>query len=415
MRINKRKSKAQRLTINVYHHYPTQKKSYLGKLGTALIILVAVICGTMVMTEPVTSARAADGKQSETLVISDDNITVNFDANGDVIGWSRNEEALPVQLPKRNITVDEQGMTVIQIEDPDSLIFDQKLMEIEQMPHLRPVDTAAIKLATAYDEAKSAPHPYMQNNGRINFYFGTMNPRLQCRPLRLTDIELEPGEQISKIHVSDTARWSVSLATSGTLDYLVTHVIVKPMLPDIAANLLIHTDRRTYSIELLSVTQDQYMPYVGFIYPEITPEARAEDEASWNNLLRQYGLANGVKSAKDRAANMSGTDNARLTDAAKIYTGYTMKVTAGGKKQKELVWFPTDVYDANGKTYVVMPEKVKLADVPAFFVKHNGRETLANYRLDQNKIIVDRIFDIGILQLGKDRVAIYRDKPIGQD
>lgn len=377
----------------------------------ALFTILMLIAGTMFIQEPVRVAGAANsGTKMEdgTATISDESIEVTFDSEGYVTGWTRSEEQLPIQLPKRNITIDEQGNTVIQIDDPDSLIFDRLLLEVERLPEVRAVDEQAIKLAKEYDSAAKAPTPYMQNNGRINFYFGTMNPRLQCRPLRLTDIELEPGERLTKIHVSDTARWSVTVAVSGGIDNLVTHVIVKPLLPEIAANLLIHTDRRTYSIELLSVANDQYMPYVGFIYPEVVASDPVTDE-SFQKLREQYGL---VDKAQAQSVRRRQTESAQLADPATIYTGYTIRSTRGNKN---VVWKPKDVYDANGKTYIVMDEKVGVADAPTFFIKYNGRETLANYRIDGNKYVVDRIFDIGILTIGKDRVAIYRNKPIGQN
>jgi type IV secretory pathway VirB9-like protein len=181
---------------------------------------------------------------------------------------------------------------------------------------------------------------------------------------------------------------------------------LKPQLPDIAANLLIHTDRRTYSIELISLTTEEYMPFVGFLYPEQPQQTSIADSESWENLLKQYQLAN---DAQSRENEKKARNNARLADPATIYTGYTVKVTKG----KNIAWKPKDVYDANGKTYIVMPDKMQITESPVFFIKQNGREKLTNYRVEGNIYIVDRIFDIGILTIGKDRVAIYRKTPVG--
>jgi type IV secretion system protein VirB9 len=324
----------------------------------------------------------------------------------DGIGWGEDPLAgLPVQLPSRVVHTDDDGNTVIEIDDPESAEFEKKLAEIDRIPLMRTVDEAAVVLANAYAEAKGAPKPFMQDNGRINFYYGTMNPRIICRPLRLTDIELEPGEQIKNIHISDSTRWSVSGAWSGGPENLVTHIIVKPQLPDIAANLLLHTDRRTYSLELVSVVSGQYMPFVGFIYPVTPDTSRVADAESWQDLLAQYKTADNV-----RTAAAVQERNARMVDPADIYTDYTVKVTAGNKK---VAWKPTSVYDANGKTYIVMPEAMKFTEAPAMFIKQSGKEKLTNYRVHGNVYIVDRLFDIGILTVGKDRVAIYRKSPVG--
>jgi|GEM_PF-1776702 len=388
--------------------YLKNKSGVISTVGVmGILTLIFLLVGTMLIKEPVKIAGASDAGTPPT-VVSGDDIEITFDEDGNVTGWSRFDPQLPVQLPKRNVAVDEQGNTIIQIDDPDSLIFDQQLLEVEKMPEIRSVDEQAIKLAKEFDAAAKAPTPYMQNNGRINFYFGTMTPRLQCRPLRLTDIELEAGERVARINVSDTARWSISVATSGAITNLTTHVIVKPLLPDIAANLLIHTDRRTYSIELLSVTKDQYMPYVGFIYPEVIATDPLTNE-SYQKLLEQYSLADKAQAQKTKTKQQA---NARLADPANTYIDYKITVTRGNKN---VVWKPKTVYDANGKTYIVMDEKIGVADAPTFFIKHNGKETLANYRIEGNKYIVDRLFDLGILTIGKDRVAIYRAKPVGQD
>jgi type IV secretion system protein VirB9 len=347
-----------------------------------------------------------DGKK----IIEQDDLEIMLDGRGNVIGWKRkqNENDVPFQLPSRNTRTDEEGNTIIEVDDPDSIIFDQKLFEVEKLPEIRPVDEAAIELAEAYSAAAEAPRPFMAaQNGRINFYYGTMNPRIICRPLRLTDIELEPGEQIKNVHISDSARWSVSGAWSGDLESLVTHVILKPQLPDIAANLLIHTDRRTYSIELISLTTEQYMPHVGFLYPETTQQANIADSESWENLLKQYQLANNEKAEKNEKNKQS---NARLADPASIYMDYAIKVTRG----ENIAWKPKHAYAASGKTYIVMPDKMQITESPVFFVKQNGREKLTNYRVEGNIYIIDRIFDLGILTVGKDRVAISRKTPIGK-
>ena len=298
------------------------------------------------------------------------------------------------------------GDQVVEVEDPASAAFQEKLKALDRMPPMRGIDTAAQRLARAYDEAKGAPMPYMQDNGRINFYFGTLNPRIVCRPLRLTNIELEPGEIVRNVHISDSARWLVSGAASGTDDLLTTHIIIKPQLPEIAANMLVHTDRRTYSLELISVLEGQYMPSVGFVYPEVPAGTKAADAESWSMLLSMYQQADIVKNAAAVQEIARETAlGARGTDPEAVYTRYTIRVIKGGN----IPWKPASVYDAAGHTYIVMPNLMQVTESPAFFIKADGREKLTNYRVEGNLYIVDRLFDIGILQVGGDRVAIYRD------
>jgi type IV secretion system protein VirB9 len=180
-------------------------------------------------------------------------------------------------------------------------------------------------------------------------------------------------------------------------------VIVKPQVPDIAANMLIHTDRRTYSLEFVSKSDGQFMPYVGFVYPEVSGTRKAADAESWKRLLALYKRADDVKVSE--AARPATEENARAVDPEKLFTKYTIKTVKG----RDIPWKPASAYDAGGHTYIVMPEKMFVTESPAFFIKANGREKLTNYRVEGNIYIIDRLFDIGILQVGGDRVAIYRD------
>ncbi|MDR3077076.1 MAG: TrbG/VirB9 family P-type conjugative transfer protein [Synergistaceae bacterium] len=301
------------------------------------------------------------------------------------------------------------GDEVIEVEDPDSAALAEKMAAIDRPLPMRGIDNSAVNLAKAYDAAKGAPAPYMQENGRINFFFGTLNPRIVCKPLRLTDIELEPGERVQNVHISDAVRWIVSGAASGPEDALTTHVIVKPQLPDISANMLVHTDRRTYSIELVSITEGQFMPFVGFVYPEMPGRTKAADAESWQRLLDMYRRADEATRSREEAETARLRDlGARGIDPREAYLKYTIKTVKG----KNIAWKPIAAYDAGGHTYVKMPGMMQVTEAPAFFIKANGKELLTNYRVEGDTYIVDRLFDIGILQVGGDRVAIYRDDPV---
>jgi type IV secretion system protein VirB9 len=312
----------------------------------------------------------------------------------------------PVQLPSRypaggrSVPADKDA----EYEDPKAAAFERKLEKLDGVPPIRPIDRAAITLAESYDSARNAPKPNI-DGGRINFFYGTMNPRIVCRPLRLTDIELEPGEQITNVHVSDPVRWSVSGSWSGAGDTLVTHVIVKPQLPDISANLLVHTDRRTYSIDLVSTAEGRFMPYVGFVYPEVPSLMKAANDESWKELDARYKAAEKEKGLEEGR-------RAKALDPANIYLDYTIKVTAGNKK---VPWKPTAAYDIAGKTYIVMPAAMGVTEAPALFVKQGNRDKLVNYRVEGSVYIVDRLFDTGVMVAGRDRVAIIRKTPVGMD
>src|SRR6516225_1523915 len=94
--------------------------------------------------------------------------------------------------------------------------------------------------------------------------------QIYASPGQITDIELEPGEQLTgsgPLAAGDTVRWIVVDTESGNGDTRRVHVMVKPTRPAIQTNLIVNTDRRTYLIELRS-RENPYMPSVAWFYPE---------------------------------------------------------------------------------------------------------------------------------------------------
>ena len=75
---------------------------------------------------------------------------------------------------------------------------------------------------------------------------------MRCTPLRACDIELQAGEVVTGVALGDTERWVTSPLDSGAADDPTSHVIVKPKDYDLATNIVIGTDRRTYHLSLLS-------------------------------------------------------------------------------------------------------------------------------------------------------------------
>ena len=64
----------------------------------------------------------------------------------------------------------------------------------------------------------------------------------------MTDIALQPGENLVAVAAGDTVRWVIGDTTSGTGADKRTHVLVKPFTAGLATNLVITTDRRSYHL-----------------------------------------------------------------------------------------------------------------------------------------------------------------------
>jgi type IV secretory pathway VirB9-like protein len=94
-------------------------------------------------------------------------------------------------------------------------------------------------LAPVIYQATESIHPW-----------GRSVPTLTCAPLNVCSVHLEPGEEIRDIAAGDPVRWQIATVTSG--EPPTPHLIVKPTELDLATNLFITTQRRTYALDLRS-------------------------------------------------------------------------------------------------------------------------------------------------------------------
>jgi len=74
--------------------------------------------------------------------------------------------------------------------------------------------------------------------------------RVYAAPSQVSDIALQPGEQLVAVSAGDTVRWVVGDTASGKGSDARVHVLDKPIAPDLATNLVIITERRPHHQEL---------------------------------------------------------------------------------------------------------------------------------------------------------------------
>ena len=189
--------------------------------------------------------------------------------------------------------------------------------------------------------------------------------QVYAAPGQITNIALEPGERLTgagPIAAGDTARWIIGDTESGSGLSRRVHVLVKPTRPDLATNLVITTDRRLYMLELRS-GEKPYMPAVAWAYPRqasaqkppATPVIPAVEARNY-----RYGL---------------------VGDAPP--------------------WRPISVYDDGRRVYVEFPRGIIQGEMPPLFViGAEGEPQIANSRVHQNILIVDRLFGTAELRLG---------------
>lgn len=235
-----------------------------------------------------------------------------------------------------------------------------------------------------------APGP----DGRVLFTFGESLHTVVCAPLRVCDIELEPGETIQGApQLGDSVRWTVTAAATGEGAERREHVIVKPTLAGLETNLIIPTDRRMYHLLLVS-GESGFVSRIAFRYPDSEAKALAAQRAALNAERREV------------TADFEAFQTDRLNFE------YSVKVEKGGRR---VAFTPVRVFDDGRRTFVQMPPTLEVAETPALFVVGNdGKDQLVNFRVRNGFYVVDRLFDRAALVAGvgrhQERVRIERNR-----
>lgn len=188
----------------------------------------------------------------------------------------------------------------------------------------------------------------------------------------ITDIRMQPGENITSVSAGDTERWVIDKAAVGQGFTKVEHLYVKPVYTGIRTNMVINTTVRTYQLNLVSGN---------FYNPVVT----------WQ-VEKGISGDSGFKPTKNYAA----------IDPMKLNFNYKFN-------KKDLPWAPAKVFDDGIKTYIKMKPEVFSNVMPAFFILNEKNDVvLTNYRVIKGTYIVDRIFDKAQLVVGKEQVTIKR-------
>lgn len=230
-------------------------------------------------------------------------------------------------------------------------------------------------------------------DGRITFLYGATMPSVICSPLKITDIQLEAGEELKSIQAGDTARWNFSTDISGKGKNEVAHIIVKPLDLGLDTNLLIFTDRRTYNLKLVS-KKYAWTPIVNFTY-----------NASLKSSLQNYKMYQKKRIDTYKKVNSFEKSPQTKVDINNLDFNYEIEGDAE--------WKPIRVYNDGVKTFIQMPKDMGVKEAPALLVLDSAsNKNLVNYRLKEDKYIVDKLFDSAILLLGvgadQESIMIYR-------
>lgn len=224
-------------------------------------------------------------------------------------------------------------------------------------------------LAAANAEARQQPTRDAFSEARhIYTYEPGALYELYANPNFISTILLEPGESVIDIAAGDTSRWMVTETQGETELDGRTIVLVKPQASNLRTNIVIITDRRTYLIEAIAQTSEAYAAQVAWFYPE---------NAAANSPHVPIDVLN---------------------------LDYRIRTTRGRRP----TWTPTRVFDDGRRTWIEFAPHVAAADMPPLFVITGEGAELVNYRVQGQRYMVDRVFDVAELRLGARAPTIVR-------
>jgi type IV secretion system protein TrbG len=273
--------------------------------------------------------------------------------------------------------------------------------QLKELPEIRKHEDDASNTGNNKQETESplqviekANHDATQNPTSEGYFNAIMkydyDPgalyQVYCAPLKLTDIQMQPGEEIQgNPAAGDTVRWIMGIGKSIENGVAQQHLYIKPTRTDLYTTLSVNTNKRFYHIELHSY-KDAYMAAVNWRYPQ--------DEI---DVMKRQAEAEKEDQKTVTATNID-INNLNFNYAVKAYKGDMPS------------WKPVLIFDDGKKVFIKFPKGMLVNEAPVLFVvSDTNQETqLVNYRVKNEYYIVDRLFKQAALRLGQKDQTIIR-------
>lgn len=187
-------------------------------------------------------------------------------------------------------------------------------------------------------------------------------------------IEFDADEEIGTISMGDSTAWMINP--------LGNRLFVKPVDQDATTNMTLITNKRTYLFELhareaLAIDDESMVFILRFIYP-----GRGETT---------------ILSSDDQ-------DHVPLADAMENPNAYNFEYSISGPEHLS----PIRIFDDGEFTFFEFRDLN--ADLPAFFlVDSAGEESIINYRVRDNFVVVERVGAKFTLRYGKEIVCVFNE------
>ncbi|MDE2028057.1 MAG: TrbG/VirB9 family P-type conjugative transfer protein [Candidatus Omnitrophica bacterium] len=217
-----------------------------------------------------------------------------------------------------------------------------------------------------------------QPDGTLVYPYGLAPVFLITKRMMYSKIVLQEGEKIMSAAAGDTTRWSILPEYIGNTSSYTPVVLVKPFVGGLQTSLSIITDKRDYDIIIRSVDSGDYMPRIGFYYPQ--------DKADSIHVGLPPDVIENQESLQPKI------------DMEHIKYDYRIR------GDRRLAWYPAGVFEDGRKVFIRMPDHVNRWQLPVFVaIDRSGETEAVNYRYFRPYYVIDTIFDQGALILGTDK------------
>lgn len=195
-------------------------------------------------------------------------------------------------------------------------------------------------------------------------------------------IEFSQEEEIETISMGTPTPWL--LVPAGN------RIFLKPIEDNATTNMTVITNKRMYFFEMhaeeaSSVNDDNLNFVVKFVYP---------DQFS--------GINNGSTISTAGVSQLGSATGPDMSHPEKYNFKYTISTAVEGITE------PLQVFDDGEFTYLKFPDIN--AELPAvFLVDSEGKESLVNFRIDNNYLVIERVADRFTLRHGNDIVCVFNE------
>lgn len=251
---------------------------------------------------------------------------------------------------------------------------------VEPIRTRRPVSPHVARVANANRAATYQPQSQAFVNAVQVFpYSDGAIYQVYTAPGAVTDIALQPGENLVAVAAGDTVRWVIGDTTSGSGTEKRTHILVKPFASGLATNLVVTTDRRSYHLQL-TATSRTAMAALSWTYPA-------------DQLIA-------LRRASEQAAAAAPVSEGVSIDS--LHFNYRVSGSAPD-------WRPLRAFDDGRQTFVEFPASIVVGEAPPLFIiGASGEAELVNYRVRGRFYVIDRIFNTAELRLGTRKQQVVR-------